>query len=65
MFIPEEADRVTLKQCDKEEDESAEDSETHGDVDDPFVEGFDSDAEKEEANGDLGRNHCPAVGDVA
>lgn len=65
VFVPEEADRVTLKQRDKEEDKSAEDSEAHGNVDDPLVEGFDGDAEKEEANGDLGRNHCPAVGDVA
>lgn len=64
MSIPEETNWRTLEQCDEEEDESHENGEPHGKVDDPFVDVLDGNAEKEKANGYLRCNHSPAVGNI-
>lgn len=56
---------MTLEQCHEEEDNSGQDSEHHGHVDDPTVESSGRDSQEEESNGHLRDDHAEGVEEVA
>lgn len=64
-LLPEESNGVALEKRDKEKGRASDGRYSHGGVDDPGVYALDGDAQKEEANGDLGQDHGATVEEVA
>lgn len=62
---PEERNGRALEKCNKEEDGSGQRGKAHDDKYDSAVNRVHGNAEEEEPDGDLGRDHGKAVGDVA
>lgn len=65
VLLPEEGDRLALKQSDEKEDDAGADGAEHDKVNDPDVDLSDGNSKQEPANGDFGRDHRQTVPEIA
>lgn len=65
VLVPKVGYRRTLKHGHKKEDEASDDAEEHGEIDKPSGQILDENSQQEQANGDFGKDHGPAVTKVA